>query len=53
MPPHDTALTNLTCTPLLWIAFFLNAAMVFGGFIRGLEGSILLACSAVDRYRKE
>ena len=40
-------------TPLLWIAFFLNAAMVFGGFIRGLEGAILLACSAVDRYRKE
>ena len=38
---------------LLWVAFLLNAAMVFGGFIRGLEGSILLACRAVDRYRKE
>ena len=37
----------------LWAAFFLHAAMVFGGFIRGLEGSILLACRAVDGYRKE
>ena len=36
---------------VLWVAFFLNAAMVFGGFIRGLEGSILLARRAAARYR--
>ena len=35
---------------VLWVAFFLNAAMVFGGFVRGLEGSILLARWAA-RYR--
>ncbi len=38
---------------LLWAAFFMNAAMVFGGFIRGLEGSILLAWRVVERHRKE
>ena len=29
---------------LLWTGFFLNAAVVFGAFVRGLEGSMLLAC---------
>ena len=38
---------------LLWTGFFLNAAMAFGGFIRGLEGSILLACRTVERHCKE
>ena len=38
---------------LLWVAFFLNTAMVFGGVIRGLEGSILLACATVVRHRQE
>ena len=38
---------------LVWAGFFLNAAMVFGGFIRGLEGSILLACSVLEPYEKE
>lgn len=38
---------------LLWVWFFLRVAMVFGGFVRGLEGSILLACRAVGRYRQE
>ena len=38
---------------LLWVGFFLNTAMVFGGFVRGLEGSILLALRLVQRYRRE
>ena len=38
--------------PIVWAAFFLNAAMVFGGFVRGLEGSILLACR-FGRGRKD
>ena len=38
--------------PVVWAAFFLNAAMVFGGFVRGLEGSILLACR-FGRHRKD
>ena len=38
---------------VLWVAFFLNAAMVFGGFVRGLEGSILFAWRALARYRQE
>lgn len=38
---------------LLWTAFFLNAAMVFGGFIRGLEGFVLLACNVVGRDRRD
>ncbi|MCY4029150.1 MAG: hypothetical protein OXH75_22880 [Acidobacteria bacterium] len=29
---------------LLWTGFLLNAAVVFGAFVRGLEGSMLLAC---------
>ncbi len=38
--------------PVVWAAFFLNAAMVFGGFVRGLEGAILLACR-FGRHRKD
>ena len=36
----------------LWAGFFVNAAMVFGGFVRGLEGCVLLAWR-LDRYRRE
>lgn len=32
---------------VLWVAFSLNAAMVFGGFVRGLEGS---SCSRGGRW---
>ena len=35
--------------PLVWIAFLFNSAMVFGGFIRGLEGAVLLASRAAAR----
>ena len=38
---------------VLWVAFFLNAAMVFGGFVRGLEGSTLFAWRTLARYRQE
>ena len=38
--------------PVVWAAFLLNAAMVFGGFVRGLEGSILLACR-FGRYGRD
>ena len=38
---------------LLWVGFFLKMAMVFGGFVRGLEGSIFLALRLVQRYRRE
>ena len=31
-------------TRLVWAVFFLNTAVVFVGFIRGLEGALLLAC---------
>ena len=31
-------------TRLVWAGFFLNTAVVFVGFIRGLEGALLLAC---------
>ena len=31
-------------TRLVWTGFFLNTAVVFVGFIRGLEGVLLLAC---------
>jgi len=27
---------------LVWAAFFLNAALAFGGFVRGLEGVVLV-----------
>ena len=37
---------------LVWVGFFLNAAMVFAGFIRGLEGSILLACTLLGKDRE-
>ena len=37
----------------LWAVFFLNATMVFFGFIRGLEGSILLAVRVVKWRQKE
>ena len=38
---------------LVWTGFFLNAALAFGGFIRGLEGSILLACRVVGQDRTD
>lgn len=38
--------------PVVWAAFLLNAAMVFAGFVRGLEGSILLACR-FGRYGRD
>lgn len=38
--------------PLLWVGFFLNAAMVFAGFVRGLEGCVLMAWR-LERYRGE
>lgn len=38
---------------LVWIGFFLNAAMAFAGFVRGLEGSMLLAGRAPVRRRRE
>lgn len=34
---------------LLWFGFFLKVAMVFGGFVRGLEGSIFLALRLLQR----
>ena len=37
---------------VLWIGFFFNAAMAFGGFVRGLEGCVLLAWQ-LERYRRE
>ncbi|MCE2539656.1 MAG: hypothetical protein J4G16_04525 [Acidobacteria bacterium] len=37
---------------LVWIAFLFNSAMVFGGFVRGLEGAVLLA-GAAARFRRE
>ena len=39
--------------PLLWIGFLFNSAMVFGGFVRGLEGAVLLAGRAAARFRRE
>lgn len=39
--------------PLVWIAFLFNSAMVFGGFIRGLEGAVLLAGRAAAGSRRE
>jgi hypothetical protein len=38
--------------PLVWLAFLFNAAMVFGGFVRGLEGAVLLAGRAAAGFRK-
>ena len=37
---------------LLWTGFFLNAAVVFGAFVRGLEGSMLLACRIAGPHRR-
>ncbi len=39
--------------PLVWIGFLFNSAMVFGGFVRGLEGAVLLAGRAAARFRRE
>lgn len=39
--------------PLLWIGFLFNSAMVFGGFVRGLEGAVLLAGRSAARFRRE
>ena len=39
--------------PLVWIGFLLNSAMVFGGFVRGLEGAVLLAGRAASGFREE
>ena len=36
----------------VWIGFFLNAALAFTGFVRGLEGSILAAWRVVAPNRK-
>lgn len=36
-------------TRLVWAVFFLNTAVVFVGFIRGLEGALLLACRTATR----
>ena len=38
---------------IVWAGFFLNAAMVFAGFVRGLEGAILIACRTAAWRRKE
>ena len=35
-----------------WVGFFLKAALVIAGFVRGLEGSILAACRTVALNRK-
>ena len=37
---------------LLWAGFFGKSAAAFGGFIHGLNGSILLACKTVGTPRK-
>ncbi|MCY3845240.1 MAG: hypothetical protein OXH69_17060 [Acidobacteria bacterium] len=37
---------------ILWTGFFLNAAVVFGAFARGLEGSMLLASRLAGPYRR-
>ena len=39
--------------PLVWVAFLFNSAMVFGGFVRGLEGAVLLAGRAASGFRRE
>ena len=39
--------------PLVWTAFLFNSAMVFGGFVRGLEGAVLLAGRAAARSRRK
>ena len=37
---------------VVWVGFFLNAALATTGFVRGLEGSILVASRIVARNRK-
>ena len=37
---------------LLWAAFFTKSAMALGGFVQGLNGSILLACRTVGTHRE-
>ena len=37
---------------VVWVGFFLNAAVAFTGFIRGLEGSILAAWRMVAPKRQ-
>lgn len=39
--------------PLVWAGFLFNSAMVFGAFVRGLEGAALLADRSGARFRKE
>lgn len=39
--------------PLVWLGFLFNSAMVFGGFVHGLEGAVLLAGRAAALVRKE
>ena len=39
--------------PLVWLGFLFHSAMVFGGFVRGLEGAALLAGRAAARLREE
>lgn len=38
--------------PLLWTGFLFHSAMVFGGFVRGLEGAVLLAGRAASQARR-
>ena len=39
--------------PLVWTAFLFNSAMVFGGFVRGFEGAVLLAGRAAALVRQD
>ena len=38
--------------PLVWAGFLFNSAMVFAGFVRGLEGAVLLAGRTAGRFRR-
>lgn len=38
--------------PLVWAGFLIHSAMVFAGFVRGLEGAVLLAGRAAGRFRR-
>lgn len=38
---------------LVWVGFLFHSAMVFAGFVRGLEGAVLLAGRAAARSRRE
>lgn len=37
---------------LVWVGFLFHSAMVFAGFVRGLEGAVLLAGRTVGRFRR-